>query len=355
MQHVLDRARRIADDVLFPAALDVDASGSVPQEHLALLAEEGFYSLVAPREIGGAGLDLTELLDVLEAFAGGCLATASVWQQHHGVMLALVDTGNTALWAEYLGSMMTGRLRASVAYTGAVPGPARLVATRVDGGFLLNGVAPAVIGWDSVDLLLLSASEHDSGLDDVIVTGLVDVTSLDGVGVDRLVLAAGHATGTVALTFADYLLPDDRVTREVRRCEFTAGGWFTSRVNGSLCLGVASRCVRMLAEYGRRDLADMFGFQLTRARNRLDVALEQPAGMPSARAEAAELAYRAAGATMAAVGGDSLLASHHAQLLVRNAAFAMVASSRAEVTTDLVKLLGRSPSDSGSVVPPLPL
>jgi alkylation response protein AidB-like acyl-CoA dehydrogenase len=349
MHDFLARARRIADDVLLPAALDVDASGSVPEQHWALLAEEGFYSLVASPEIGGAGLDLTELLDVLEAFAGGCLATATVWQQHHGVMLALADTGNTVLWAEYLGSMMTGRLRASVAYSGAVPGPALLVATRVDGGFLVNGVVPSVVGWGDVDLLLLSASEQDSGGDDAIVTGLVDVMSLDGVAVDRLELPAGRATGTVRLTFADYLLPDDRVTREVRRREFTTGGWLTSRVNGSLCLGVAGRCVAMLADHGRADLAEILGFQLARARSRLDVALEQPMGMAAARAEAAELAYRAAGATVATVGVDSPLA----QLLVRNATFAMVAGARPDVTGDLVKLFGRSPISAGSVFPPL--
>lgn len=355
MHDFLDRARRIADDVLFPAALDVDASGVIPEAHFALLAEEGFYSLVAPPEIGGAGLDLTELLDVVEAFAGGCLATASVWQQHHGVVLALADTDNTPLWAEYLGSMMAGRLRAGVAYTGVLPGPARLVATRVDGGFLLNGVAPSVMGWNSIDLLLLSASEQDDGVDAAVVTGLVDVTALNGVTVERLGLAAGQGSGTVQLTFADHLLPDDRVTRVVTRYEFGMGGWFPSRINGSLCLGVAGRCVRMLVEHGRQDLAEIFGFQLTRARNRLDVALERPAAMPAARAEAAELAYRVAGATTAAVGGDSLADAHHAQLLVRNSTFAMLAGSGPEITTDLVKLFGRSPVSAGSIFPPLSL
>lgn len=350
MHDFLDRAQRIADDVLFPDALAVGTSGAVPDSHFRLLAEEGFYGIVAPPEIGGAGLDLADVLAVIETFGGGCLATASIWLQHHGVLLALADTDNTALWAEYLGSMLTGRLRASIAVSGAVR--RTLTAKRVPSGFVINGVVPGVLGWDSVDVLLLSASDPH---DDAVVTGLVDRSALAGVAVARPELAVGMATDTASLTFTDFFLPDERVTREVLRAEFTAGEWFVSRINGSLSLGVAARCTRLLAEHDRPDLAEIFGFQVIRARGRLDTALDVPDTMPAARAEAAELAYRVAGVCVAALGSHALLAAQHAQRLVRDALYTLVAFAEQDVRAETVRLQGRSPVTAGAVFPQLPL
>jgi alkylation response protein AidB-like acyl-CoA dehydrogenase len=45
---VLDRARRLAADVLGPAAMTVEATQRVPREHLDLLAAAGFYGLAGP-------------------------------------------------------------------------------------------------------------------------------------------------------------------------------------------------------------------------------------------------------------------------------------------------------------------
>jgi hypothetical protein len=45
---LLERAQEIADTVLFPAALDVDAARRVPSGHLDLLAGEGFYGSRPP-------------------------------------------------------------------------------------------------------------------------------------------------------------------------------------------------------------------------------------------------------------------------------------------------------------------
>ena len=48
-------ARELADDVLFPAALEVDRSGTVPVAQLDRLADTGLYGLFSPAEIGGLG------------------------------------------------------------------------------------------------------------------------------------------------------------------------------------------------------------------------------------------------------------------------------------------------------------
>ncbi|MGH3670647.1 MAG: acyl-CoA dehydrogenase family protein, partial [Pseudonocardiaceae bacterium] len=83
---ILDRAHTIAEDVLFPAALDVDARGVIPGSHFDLLAEQGFYGLAGSAERGGADIDFPTLTGILETLAGGCLTTTFTWIQHHSVV-----------------------------------------------------------------------------------------------------------------------------------------------------------------------------------------------------------------------------------------------------------------------------
>jgi hypothetical protein len=80
---VLERAIEIAEDVLFPAAAEVDRADQVPRSQLDLLAEEGFYNVADV--LGGAPALGARIVEVL---ASGCLATTFVWTQHHGAVRA---------------------------------------------------------------------------------------------------------------------------------------------------------------------------------------------------------------------------------------------------------------------------
>jgi alkylation response protein AidB-like acyl-CoA dehydrogenase len=111
---LLDRARDIADTVLFPAALDVDAGPRVPSGHLDLLATEGFYGLAVPAEAGGAGADYPALCLIAETFASGCLTTAFVWIQHQGAVRRVAG-GPAGLRESRLGPLGRGERRAGVA------------------------------------------------------------------------------------------------------------------------------------------------------------------------------------------------------------------------------------------------
>src|SRR5437868_9987057 len=157
-RELLDRARDITDTVLFPAALDVDAAPRVPSGHLDLLAREGFYGLAVPAEAGGAGADYPTLCLIAETFASGCLATAFVWIQHQGAA-PRVAAGPARLRESRLGPLGRGGRRAGVALGGPRPGPARVRAGRVSGGYLLDGHSPRVTGWDMSDTLAEAARD----------------------------------------------------------------------------------------------------------------------------------------------------------------------------------------------------
>ncbi len=65
----VDRARSLADDLLFPRALDTDAAGLVPADLLDRLAAEGFYGMAAPAGVGGWDLSAAEIQPVVEVLA----------------------------------------------------------------------------------------------------------------------------------------------------------------------------------------------------------------------------------------------------------------------------------------------
>ena len=54
---IVQVAQRIADEILFPAALSTDASDIIPVELLDELAGAGLYGLAAPRDAGGLDAD----------------------------------------------------------------------------------------------------------------------------------------------------------------------------------------------------------------------------------------------------------------------------------------------------------
>ena len=324
-------ARTIADEILFPDAMRVDGLDTVPAAHLDALAAEGLYGAAAPPEAGGLGLDLQATCAVVEELAGGCLATTFVWLQHRGLVMTLAaEATPAALRDRWLGPACQGKVRGGIALGGLIPGPPRLRARPAEGGWRLAGEAPWVTGWGLIDLLLVVAREPTGSL----VNLILDAAEQPGLTVSRQRLAAVDASVTVRLGFDDVAVPGERY---VGRQPFDPAESLRPdrmRINGSLALGVAGRCGRLL---GPGPLDD----ELATCRARLDDALNaDAAAMAQARAAASELAVRAAAALAVWDGSKSIMADQHPQRLAREALFLLVFGSRPEIKSALLRRLG---------------
>lgn len=341
---MLERAHTIAEEVLFPAAPEVDAQGAIPRSHFDILARHGFYGLAGRPEHGGVEVDFPSLARILEALSGGCLTTTFTWMQHHGVVRGLTGTANVELRERYLGAAIRGEVRGGVSYAGAIPQPPRLWARAADGGWLLSGEAPLVTGWGIIDVLQISARNEailpgeSAG---TIISGLVEAGAGAGISVEELRMVAVQGSNTVRLRFADYLLPVEQVTAEVSYRDFLANQRLNARLNGCLAAGVATRCIRMIDESGWPETAELLHAELGMIRDRLDAGLNEPATLPAARAAASEFAYRCAGALVVAVGSSGILVRQHAQRLVREATFTLVAAGRPEIKDRLLGVFTR--------------
>ncbi|MGZ6544155.1 MAG: acyl-CoA dehydrogenase family protein [Actinomycetota bacterium] len=326
MLPIVARAREIAEDVLFPAALDTDASDLLPVSHLDLLALEGFYGIAGPVDAGGSNLDPTTTTAVVETLASGCLTTAFVWLQHRNPVRAVAASDTAGLRHAWLEQLCRGERRAGIALAGNRPGQPILRASyTAHGEVVLDGEAPWVSGWGRIDVILVTARDGDR-----VVSVLVDANESPTLRAEHLRLVGANASGTVTLRFHDHVVPAERVTGAEPHADVLARDATGLQLNGSLALGVVDRCCRLMGP-------SAFDEQLAAVRQALDDAT--PESLPSARAAASELALRATAALTVAHGSRSILTDQHPQRLAREAQFLLVFGSRPLIKTELSRRL----------------
>jgi alkylation response protein AidB-like acyl-CoA dehydrogenase len=337
------RAQRIADEVLWPAAATVDATGRIPAGHLDLLAESGFYGLGGPRHSGGLGVDDAGAVGrVIEALASGCLATTFVWLQHAGAVRAVAASELSGVREEWLASLCRGTRRAGAVLGGLRPGPASLVARPVPGGYRLDGEAPWVTGWGMVDVLLTVAripavTRGDGGDGDDVLWFLVDCrqSDVDSMMAEPLELGVVRASQTVHLTFRAHPVPRDRLVATMAYRDWPARDLAGLRTNGFLALGLTARCANLTGD-------GSLAAELDDCRSRLNAAA--PPELPAVRADASALAVRAAALAVTTAGAPAVLAGSHPARLMREAAFLLVFGSRPGIRNELTgRLHGASP------------
>jgi alkylation response protein AidB-like acyl-CoA dehydrogenase len=322
----------LAEDPLFAWAMDVDRAGRVPASHLDLLAAEGLYGVAAPREVGGLGAqDAAVAADLVQTLASGCLTTAFVWIQHHGLVRAAADSQQAGVGERWLAPLAKGEVRAGVGLAGARGGPSGTVVRRTGAGFLLDGEVPWVTGWDMVDVVHVAAVDEANIVHFLIVDAVASAT-LEVTPVD---LVAVQASGTVTVRFVGHEVPADRLTGTKSFDEWRRGEASGSALNGFLALGVVDRCLRLL---GPSAVADRLGRELAACRSALLRA--GAATIPDARAAASELAVRAAATLTVHHGSRSIRTDEHPQRLFREAGFLLVFGTRPAIRSALLARLG---------------
>lgn len=153
MRQVLtDRQRAFVEmagrhaDVFAERAATHDRENSFPFDNYRDMRDSGFLRLTLPEELGGLGATLAELLPTVERLAAGDASTALA------VIMHLSPLGQwSGIWRrtgdERLEKFLRGAAEGTVvwaAITAETGGPnhmsdATTTATRVDGGYLLNG------------------------------------------------------------------------------------------------------------------------------------------------------------------------------------------------------------------------
>lgn len=326
-ERLLANAQQIADEVLFPNALEADIAGGVPKQQLQCIADGGFYGI-------STRCDAATVAKIIETFASGCLTTTFVFTQHLGAAAA-AHHSDGAVRDELAADMAAGRTRGGVAFAHMLrPGTPMTTIEPVEAGegdWVLNGTAPWVTGWGHIDVVHAAARHGDD-----IVWALIDASDSPTLQSTEVAFAVVDSSQTKVLDFQDHHVSASRITKVENYAEWRTRYQLGLRTNGSLALGVAKRCCQLL---GNGALTE----QLDTVRDRLDsIAPANSNAMSIARADASLFAVKAATSLVATIGGTSVMMSEHAQRLMREAMFTMVQGQTPAIKTAMLDQLATS-------------
>jgi len=157
----LGRANRIADKIA-EAAAQHDADESFVSEGYRLLKQEGFFKALIPAELGGGGADYAEVCSSIRRIGMSCGATALAFSMHSHLVAA-------AAWRwRHQNAPTDGFLKRVAAEDlilvssgGSDWLKSAGMATKTDGGYLINARKIFSSGCPMGDLLVTSAVYED--------------------------------------------------------------------------------------------------------------------------------------------------------------------------------------------------
>ena len=137
--------RKFTDEEIVPIAADIDSYKypEIPQDIIKKMAEQGYFGVIFPEEYDGLGLDNITLTIVSEELSRGILSVGSVMTRGIITGTLLLSHGTDEQKKKFLPGIARGETMTAAAFTepdsGSDSGSMITKATKVDGGYILNG------------------------------------------------------------------------------------------------------------------------------------------------------------------------------------------------------------------------
>jgi alkylation response protein AidB-like acyl-CoA dehydrogenase len=186
-------------------AAKVDEEGSFPYENIQELVDSGYTQLTIPKEYGGAGISLFELVRLQEQIAIGDGATSLSIGWHMGIVKNLDEK---KLWEEAVYKRVVENIKKGALLNGAASEPQTgsptrggrptTTAEKISNGWMLNGRKTFTTLSPVLDYFIVSAGVKDSdetgnflvhrSLEGVSIEETWDSIAMKGTGSHDLVL-----------------------------------------------------------------------------------------------------------------------------------------------------------------------
>ena len=141
---VRDMVRAFAREEVAPVASRLDAAGEFPWDNVKRMAELGLLGIPWSEELGGAGLDLTSYILVIEEMAKVDASHAITISAHTTLGTSpIVNFGTREQQRRYVPLLASGRVLGGFGLTepsaGSDAGGTKTTAVRKNGAYVLNG------------------------------------------------------------------------------------------------------------------------------------------------------------------------------------------------------------------------
>ncbi len=344
----LARAVAFLQEVVKPIANDIDSDPEALRPALAEMGRRGLMALRLPQEYGGPGMREADFRAYQEEAARASGTFAFLQTQHQSAASMIANGGSDEFKARYLRGMDTGERTIGIGFSQLRrAGPPALRATKVEGGYRIDGSAPWVTGHTYFKEFLMGAGLPDGQA----VFGVVpfdNVAANDGEIVCKgpMRLAAMEAALTMSVEFKNWFMPDSAYA-------FTKPqGWIQNNdmINVSLQASFAIGCARagldlVLEAYEKKKSPFLLEcWEALDKEHRACKALAEDQELPReerlrARVWAIDMAARCGHAAVAAHSGQAAGMRHNAQRVYREAVVFTVSAQTADVMEGTLRRL----------------
>jgi len=216
---VRETARRFSDEVVAPAARELDEKEEFPTAIVKQMADLGFMGLPYPEEYGGAGLDTLAYVIAVEEIARSCGSTAITLAAHVSLGCGPVAAfGNEDQKRRFLTPMAKGEVLGAFGLTepnaGSDAAGTQTRAEKVPGGWKVNG-SKIYITNGSVAKFVTFTARTDSSKSTAGISAFLMDTATPGFRVGKKEKKMGlRASDTVEIVFEDCFVPDENLLGE---------------------------------------------------------------------------------------------------------------------------------------------
>lgn len=253
-------ARRFAEQILEPIALEIDSTGTVPPRAMDVLREHGYLGMRLPPEVGGAGLGQFEYGIIQEEFSRSHRVFTLLTGSTSGLTpTAILRHGTQAQKDKYLRGLVDGTICSAFGLTepesGSDSAAMKTRAVKRDGGWVLNGRKHYINGGASADVVMVMAVTDPEKRARGGITAFLLPRGTPGFIVTRVDTTMGsEAIKLAELTFEDCFVPDEAVLGQVGDgFRFAMESLDEGRMNvACACLGVADRVLGMAIAHAKQ-------------------------------------------------------------------------------------------------------
>jgi len=209
---LMDEIRSFAQAEIAPHAKHFDETGEFPREIVAKLGEMGLMGMMVPEQWGGAGLDAVSYAMAMEEVSAACASTGVIMSVNNSLVCFPIEQyGNDDQKDRYLRPLAQGKKLGCFALSepghGSDPAGLKLQATKVEGGYKLNGSKNWITNGREADVCVVFAT-IDRNLGHKGICAFIVDTKSPGFQVSKLEDKLGiTASSTAALFFDDVFVP----------------------------------------------------------------------------------------------------------------------------------------------------